>query len=186
MDNSVVASLGPPSGACATYGAPMEPDRWDRLADSLWVDDELDLAMVEAVAEGERAQAGLAHRLQATDWVTVGMSDATVTGAVDLIGTESLLLRDESGWWMVPLSSIDHVEGLRPALRAQSQVPSQRVGMAAMLRRWTGERLRVYRRGRCNSGVLCSVGSDHLDLAAETGGCLTIPFHAIMYVRRCE
>ena len=182
-----VPSLGRTQGRVPPYGRAMEPDRWERLAESLsLIDDRLDVDMADAVAQGERAQTGLVHRLRASTDLVVQARSITIRGRVDFVGTDVVVLRDGSSEWIVPIRSIDTVEGLASALSWDPRTSAQRVGLASMLRAEAGGVVRMHLGGRVITGEIVRVGHDHLDVAVldDESRSITIAFEAITCLQR--
>ena len=168
----------------------MEPDRWDRLAESLWnaADEAVDDDLVRAVAEAEVAQVSLVHRLRASAEVVVHAGDLSIAGTVEEVGLEAVVLGAHGWTWFVPIHSITAIEGLAPALAWDTRSVADRLGLASNLRSFAGQQAHVYLAGGRNLfGVLRSVGADHIDIAAESPGTLisvtTRAIRAIQMVR---
>jgi hypothetical protein len=165
----------------------VEPDRWDRLAESLWsgVDEVVDDELVRAVAEAETAQVTLAHRLRVSDDVVIHAGDLSLAGTVEKVGPEAVVIGNPEWTWLVPLSSITAVEGLASALAWESGGVADRLGIASMLRSLVGQLAHVHLAGgRRVIGALRSVGADHIDIAVEAPGALiSVSTHAITAVQ---
>lgn len=165
----------------------MEPDRWERLAESLSVVDHvLDVAMADAVAQGEQAQVGLTHRLHASSEVMVRVGVAAVRGCVASVGSDAFVVRDGDVEWIVPLRAVDTIEGLGPALAWDPRSSAQRTTFAAMLRETTGQAARIHLRERLEIGEIILVGHDHVDIRSgdTCPRTITVPFSAIRCVQR--
>lgn len=165
----------------------MEPDRWERLAESLSVVDErLDVTMADSVAQGEEAQVGLTHRLYASSEVIARVGAMVVRGYVDLVGTDAFVVRDGDVEWIVPLRAVDTLERLGPALVWEPRRSAQRMSFAAMLRAATGALVRIHLRERTETGEISRIGHDHVDIRSgdTCTRTITVPFSAISYVQR--
>ena len=148
----------------------VEPDRWDRLAESLWsvADDGVDDELVRAVAEAETAQVTLADRLRVSDAVVVHAGDLSMTGTVEQVGPEAVVLGSCEWTWLVPFGSITTVEGLASSLAWNGGGVAERLGLASMLRSFVGQHAHVHLAGgRSLIGALRSVSADHIDIAVE-------------------
>ena len=165
----------------------VEPDRWDRLAESLWsvADDGVDDELVRAVAEAETAQVTLADRLRVSDAVVVHAGDLSMTGTVEQVGPEAAVLGNGEWTWLVPLSSITAVEGLAPALASVARGVADRLGLASMLRSLVGRHARVHLAGgRSVMGTLRSVSADHIDITMEAPrSSISVTFNAIAAIQ---
>lgn len=175
------------SGLTAAYRRPVDSDRWERLVESLtWGEDDLDVEMAAAVTQGETAQVGLVHRLHASTRVTVRAGATIIRGRVGLVGPESFTVRDEVAEWIVPVRSVDIVEGLDSAIAWEPRRSADRATFASMVRSVAGEAATVYLNGHAVTGVIARVGVDHLDVVDGTtkGGSVAVAFRAITCIRR--
>ena len=181
---------------------------WDELFADLEAQfDELGSAELEAdVAERTRVEQSrirLVDRLRAsaggTVAVSVSGSNEPVTGRIDRVGADWLLLRSGSGAeTVVCLPAVTAVTGEVSARAADPGVAPTlvRLGLGHILRGISRDRTRValtVRSGDVLAGTVERVGIDHLDLAELEHGVTrrrsgrrkvrAIPFHAVAIVR---
>ena len=165
----------------------VEPDRWERLAESLWsvTDDGVDDELVRAVAEAETAQVTLMDRLRVSDAVVVHAGDLSMAGTVEYVGPEAVMLGNCEWTWLVPLNSITAVEGLASALAWSGGSVADRLGLMSMLRSFVGQYVHAHlAAGRTLIGGLRSVSADHIDIAVEAPGSpISVTTKAITAIR---
>lgn len=178
--------------------------RWDRLFDDLEAQLELDDARelsleVADRTRRERALLDLQSRLLANRGTSVGvrLSSGVLTGVVDDVGPDWMLLQTQSDQAvLMPLASVRAVTGLLPGAHAPTVVV-RRFALGAALRAVSRDRSRVALTdvdARVTVGTIDVVGSDHLELAehaadeprraANVLARHLVPFTAIESVRR--
>jgi hypothetical protein len=184
--------------------------RWDELFADLEAQfHELGIAELEAeIAERTRVELSrirLVDRLRATVGRTVSAKirglPAPVTGRLDRVGTDWLLLTDEAGIEVVVnLTMVSNLGG-EVSRRADDPLAagvSARLGLAHVLRGIARDRAAVavaLSDGRQMTGTVDRVGADHVDFAeheadvprrdTDVRGVWVIPFAAVSTVRRC-
>ncbi|MCX6422570.1 MAG: hypothetical protein NT180_09420 [Actinobacteria bacterium] len=165
----------------------MEPDRWERLAESLWseADEGVDDELVRAVAEAETAQVTLVHRLRVSHELVVHAGDLSMVGTVEQVGPEAVVLGTNEWTWLVPLSSVTAIEGLALALAWDGSGVAERLGLTSMLRSLVGQRVQVHLAGgRSVFGTMRSVGADHIDIAVDApGSSISVTTNAITAIQ---
>lgn len=156
-------------------------DRWDRLFADLDRPDLPDEGEVAELVEAERTALTLANRLRGSVGraLTVRLDHALLSGVLDGVGADWLLLRTQTGVTVVALAALVEVSALAnaaPAARIELTLP-------ALLRRLAREADRVVVSHRSGSvaGTLTVVAADHVEVRTDSGDAI-IPLPAIAAV----
>ncbi|GAB3558947.1 hypothetical protein GCM10027405_05980 [Arthrobacter alkaliphilus] len=182
--------------------------RWDALFEDMEAQlaSEQLLGLESEVSERARMEmAGIdiCDRLRAAigQKIEVKLRSGThVSGTLSHVGSESLVLDQDSHQWLVPLTAALAYQGLGRQARAIQSSASQRLGLASALRMLARDRaeLAVHllesAQGEATMrGVVDRVGRDHFDLAVMLPGevrrsgnvvaVATIPFQSLAALR---
>jgi len=171
--------------------------RWERLFEDL----EAQLAAAQAqeqraglveLVRAERASTRLADRLRASRGLSLrvqvlpGEADGVVTGDLVEIGTDWLLLAEQTGGRaLVPWAAVQAVAGLAPYAAPEDHDLRARLGLPHALRALSRDRVEVALStdARTLVGRLDRVGADHVDLTPSAGPPWTVPIAALRVVR---
>lgn len=147
------------------------------------------------LARAEASRIEMTDRLRAASRTQVRLrlrDGRDVTGTVDEVASQWLLLATDRGSTLIPMHAIDLVRRIRPGASAERSGVLARLGLGHTLRALARDRATV-RIGSASgdvSGRIDFVGRDHLDVTLtgavddvpRAGESVLVPFHAILCV----
>lgn len=149
-------------------------------------------AEVAELTRAERATVELQARLRSARGreITVRIGTERVAGVVLDVAVQWVLIGADPGRWLVPVASIDAVQGLALHAASDPGVVDRRLSLGHALRAIARDRatVRVVLDGEDLVGRVERVGADHVDLApghvpARGAPLWAVPFRAIRAVR---
>lgn len=145
------------------------------------------MADVADMTRAERASVEFAARVVASvgQSVSLTLGDANaVSGVIVDASAQWILLGATGPQTLVPMTAVAMATGVVPQAAPLSEV-ERRLSLGHALRALSRDRAHVvvHTRGGQARGVINAVGADHIEVSADGGASVTVPYAAMLMLR---